>query len=228
MENRIYLDKVPRSLKMKKIGAGQNGKCYLTNKKQVYKEYYNKGIDDEITDRLTKLNYEGFTFPKQLVIVDGVFKGYIKDYVEGQTIDSLDRTKTNIGDFLEALKAFETQLMEFSYDTELDVCDLNLHNLVYTNDNRIVNIDTDIIHPFIYPITNPYFENLKELSSSLQKIFLDGEFKSRELQQLQNECLVKGFMRPSTFISRALYRLDGYADINTIDDYEQGLVLLRK
>ena len=77
MEKRIELDKISRKFKKKKLGSGHNGKCFLTYDGRVFKEYFTQGIDDEITNMLLYLNYEGFTFPEQLVIVDGVLKGYV-------------------------------------------------------------------------------------------------------------------------------------------------------
>ncbi len=228
MEKRINVEKIPESFKAKELGTGHNGTAYLTSDDKVYKEYHTEGIDDEVTDKLLDLDYEGFTFPKQLVIEKGKFKGFIKDYVEGVSLEDLDLDKTNVYDFLIALRKFEEQLMEFSYDTELDVYDLNLNNLVYTEDKRIVDIDTDPMHPFTYPVTNPYYENQKYLAESLHSIFMNGEFKSLRLQQLQNEILVGGFMKPSKFIGEALEKMDHYIDVESISDYQKGLSLLRK
>ena len=145
----------------------------------------------------------------------------------GVLINELDLSKVNIGDFLTALMNFENQLREFSYDTELDIYDLN-QGLVYTEDKKLVNVNTEAIQPFAYPVTNPYFENLKCLSEVLNDIFMKGEFKSTRLQQLQRECQVVGSMKPSVFISEVLGKLDKIADINTVKDYQEGLVLLRK
>ncbi len=228
MEKRINLDKVTRNYRMKKLGKGHNGTCYLTSDGRVYKQYHTQGIDDDITAMLLELQYEGFTFPEQLVIVDGILKGYLKKYEEGQTLDKLNYSKVKLVDFLKALRRFENQLRDFSYETNLDVYDLNLHNLIYTPDKRIVDIDTDPIAPFTYPVGNPHYENSKYLAESLNKIFMEGEFQSARLQQLQRECLVGGFIRPSTFISEAAEQMDKMATIDTIQDYNEGLVLLRK
>ena len=228
MEKRIILDSIPESYKFKKLGSGHNGTAYLTKDGKVYKEYHTEGIDDEITDRLVGLKYEGFTFPESLVIVDGKFKGFIKEFVEGKSLDELDLDNTDVYEFLIALKKFETELQELSYEEDLDVYDLNPNNLVYTDDGRIVDIDTDPMHPFTYPVGNPYYENQKELAETLNRIFFSGEFKSMRLQQLQKEILIGGYIKPSVFISEALEKMDKVIEVKSISDYQKGLSLLRK
>ena len=84
------------------------------------------------------------------------------------------------------------------------------------------------MHPFTYPVGNPYYENQKYLAESLENIFMKGEFKSQRLQQLQKEILVSGCMRPSTFISEALDKMDHFIEVQSIEDYQKGLSLLRK
>ena len=145
----------------------------------------------------------------------------------GTPISELDFEKVNIGDFLVALQQFENALKHLSYEFELDVYDLN-DGLAYTKDGRLVDTKTETIQPFVYPVQNPYFENLKCLSEALSKIFMEGEFKSQRLQQLQKECLVGGCMRPSVFIGEALEKMDRVIDVNSIADYQKGLSLLRK
>ena len=87
MESVLQLHEIPKEFKIKRLGSGQNGTCYLTSDNRVFKEYHTKGMDDKITRSLLNLNYDGFNFPRQLVFIDGIFKGYLKDYVEGDTLD---------------------------------------------------------------------------------------------------------------------------------------------
>ncbi len=142
-------------------------------------------------------------------------------------IEALDDSNVNISDFLIALINFENLLQEFSESTELDIYDLN-GSLVYTDDGRLINTRPETIQPFVYPVANPCFENMKCLSEALTRIFMDGEFKSERLQLIQRRCQVEGSIRPSKFISEALEKMDKVIDVNTISDYQKGLTLLRK
>ena len=143
-----------------------------------------KGIDDEITRLLLELDYDGFTFPRQLVFVNGVFRGYLKQYIDGISLNNISEL-TNVKSLIIALKNFEDSLKELSYDKCLYVYDLNLHNLLYTKENKIYDIDTDPISPFDFSFTNPWYENMKELASALAAGFINGEFNSKRLKDLQ-------------------------------------------
>lgn len=227
MEREIYLSEIPKEFKKTYLGSGQNGSCYLTNDGNVFKEYHIKGIDDEITRLLLELDYDGFTFPRQLVFVNGVFRGYLKQYIDGISLNNISEL-TNVKSLILALKNFEDSLKELSYDKCLYVYDLNLHNLLYTKENKIYDIDTDPISPFDFSFTNPWYENMKELASALAAGFINGEFNSKRLKDLQRECLVIGCSRPSLFMSEAISEMEKEAKIETIDDYKRGLTLLRK
>ena len=227
MEKCIYLKEIPMKFKKTYLGSGQNGSCYLTSDGNVFKEYHNKGIDDGITRSLLELDYDGFTFPRQLVFVDGVFKGYLKQYIDGVSLDNLSEL-TDIKKLITALKKFEDSLKELSYDKCLYVYDLNLRNLLYTNENKIYDIDTDSISPFDFPFVNPWYENMKELANSLATNFMNGEFNSIRLRDLQRECLVIGCTRVSSFMSEAIFEMEKERKIETIADYKKGLILLRK
>ena len=229
MKKRLDFNKIPDSYKVKVLGSGNNGTCYETSDGKVYKEFFTRGIDDEITRSLLDLKCEGFAFPEQLVYVNGILKGFLRsDNYKGVTLADLDHTTTNIGEFNDALRDFEEQIKWLSYEKEMCIYALHLKDLIYTDDKKIVDIDTDSMYPFEKLSVNPYFENIKELGLELSSIFMNGEFKSKRLQQLQKEIIYSGCMRPSVFISEALEMMDKYIDVNTIKDYEIGLSLLRK
>ena len=227
MEKCVYLKEIPKEFKKTYLGSGQNGSCYLTSYGNVFKEYHIKGIDDEITKALLELDYDGFTFPRQLVFVDGVFKGYLKQYIDGISLDNLSGL-TDVKKLIIALKKFEDSLKELSYDKCLYVYDLNLRNLLYTKENKIYDIDTDSVSPFDFSFVNPWYENMKELANALATNFIDGEFNSKRLKDLQRECLVIGCTRVSSFMSEAICEMEKNKKIETISDYKKGLTLLRK
>ena len=226
MESVLQLHESPKEFKIKRLGSGQNGTCYLTSDNRVFKEYHTKGMDDKITRSLLNLNYDGFNFPRQLVFIDGIFKGYLKDYVEGDTLDKINAL-TEIRNLVSGLCYFEDSLMDLSYEECLYVYDLNLHNLIYSN-GKIYDIDTDPIAPFDFPFANPYYENRKELANALERDYMRGPFKSSTLNDLVHESLVEGISRTSLFIIEAIKEMEKDTKIKTIKDYKKGLVLLRK
>ncbi len=228
MPKELYFDSIPLEYKYKYLGQGTNGSCYLTKDGKVFKEYKECGLYDEDTKRLLDLNYDGFTFPRQIIFIDGIFKGYIKDYAEGQTIETLDNL-INIKKFIEALREFETIIMDFSYEEELYLYDLNLNNLLYNKkDNKIIDIDTDVISSFPYRITNPYYANLKELANNLEHRFYAYDFKSHLLNDIKNECIVGGYTRPSKLMEFAIKEMEKETKIETLNDYNKGLNLIIK
>ena len=228
MKKILKLNEIPSDYKTKYLGEGTNGACYLTKDGEVYKEYKMHGVYDEDTKRLLELDYPGFTFPKQLIFVDDVFKGYIKDYAKGKTVESISELK-DIRKFIEALKEFETNVMDFSYDTELYLYDLNLRNLLYDEDKNIItDIDTDVISSFSYNYRNPYFENLKELANNLEYKFFGGDFKSGMLNDMKIECIVGGYTRPSKLMEYAIKEMEKEIEIKSLDDYNKGLNLIKK
>lgn len=226
MDKILLLNEIPKEFKLERLGSGQNGTCYLTSDKRVFKEYHNDGMDDDITRMLLDLHYDGFTFPEQLVFINEFFKGYLKQYIEGVTLDKIS-SLTEIKQLVVALKQFESSLMDLSYDRELYVYDLNLHNLIYDG-KKIYDIDTDPIAPFDFPITNPYYENIKELANSFNGIFLSDECHNKHLQDLARESMLIGCTRPSLFMNEAIKEMEKEIEIKTISDYKKGLVLLRK
>lgn len=228
MNKIVTLNEVPSDYKYKYLGEGTNGACYLTKDGQVYKEYKDQGVYDEETERLLELDYPGFTFPKQLIFIDDIFKGYIKDYAQGKTIESIEQLK-DIRKFIEALKEFETNVMDFSYETELYLYDLNLRNLLYNeNKNEIIDIDTDVISSFDYHLRNPYFENLKELSNNLEYKFFPIDYKSSTLNDMKIECIVGGYTRPSKLMEYSIKEMEKEIEVKSLDDYNKGLNLIKK
>ena len=231
MKKEFKVKEIPQCLKQTKIGEGANANCYITTSGRLYKELKGEGIDDYITKQLLDYKYPGLAFPEQIIYLNDKLKGFLRDVVEGTKVSDLDLTKTDISDFLIAMMVFENQLKEFSYDTGLSLYEINNNNLIYTKDKRLVNIDTDNTQPFDYlgyTVGNPFFENMKEFANSIAPILLTGNFKSRRLNQLQKECILGGYMRPSTFVSEALEKMDHFIDVKTISDYQKGLTLLRK
>ena len=224
MEKRIELDRIPRSLRMKKIGSSANGNFYLTSNNRVFKKFKEGSIDEILIELLMDLRYKGFTFPEQLVIVRNILAGYTNRRRNGLLLEQPNLKEIRIMDFLRAEQDFEKGLREFSYDTRLELVD---PRMFYTANKNLINVNSDMVREFNLAITDPGAENFRTYAASMEKLLFDGEYYSPKLNDLKRGCL-QGYVEPSVFMSEALDRLDHYAEINTLEDYNEGLVLLRK
>ena len=230
MKREFKVKSIPQCLKQYKSTEDENAVNYVTTSGRLYKELKEDGFSDYITEILLDEEHPGLLFPEQIVYLNDQIKGFIKTKPVGTRLNRLNAKKTEIIDILIALKIFERQLEEFSYNTGLSIYEMRAHNLLFTPDKRIVTVDIDNTQPVEYLgyESLPCFNNTIQLSRALYPIFMNGKFKSKTLQQIQSECLGEGYTKPSEFINEALDIMDHYIDVNTLEDYKNGLVLLRK
>lgn len=230
MEKHIVVDSIPSNYKFKYLGKGTNANSYLTSDGKCFKEFKTFGVYDEITESLLGLDYDGFVFPESYVFLGSfskdTYKGMIKKYIEGTQIRDLNDA-IKIREFISALKEFEDNVRDFSYDQALNLYDLNMGNLLY-KEGRIIDIDTDCTCPFDRDDINPYFENIKELSNCMCVKFFDGVFNKSYINDIKRESLLIGCSRPSKVMSEILSEMSRYKEIDTLRDYNEGLKLIRK
>ena len=230
MEKHIVIDKIPSDYKFKYLGEGTNAKSYLTKDGKCFKEFKTFGVYDEITESLLGLDYDGIVFPESYIFLNkfssDTYKGMIKRYIEGTSIRDLDEA-IKIREFINALKTFEDNVRDFSYDTALNLYDLNMGNLLY-KDGQIIDIDTDCACPFEIDSINPYFENIKELSNCLVTKFFEGNFNKGYINDIKRESLLIGCSRPSKVMSELLIEMSKQREVETLKDYNEGLKLIRR
>ena len=133
------------------------------NKKYVYKEfnYLHDPTELERFETFTTIKISNIAFPIEIVKQDGGIRGYVMDYVEGQTLEAFRDIINRITIISEVpldIIIREVSRLSDSYKqlalNKIEVGDVNLTNLLYSNGN-IVNIDTDSfkLHKQINPLT---------------------------------------------------------------------------
>ena len=132
---------------VKKITSGRSGNIYLTNDNKVLKMFKSTSFtyikDREETLRsIKKLNIKEVVKPTNLVYYNGIFVGYIMEYLpEGKSLLELCK-EYNFEEKLEKLKKLE-EVMKKLHDKKIYICDLNPNNILFDNDGNIRLIDCD-------------------------------------------------------------------------------------
>ena len=183
MEKVLHFEEIPNDFRFQKLDSDNNSTSYKTTDNKCYKEYHDTGIDDEVTRMLLDLRSESFMFPQQLVYLNEKFKGYLKKLIDGKSLEKIDDA-VSVRKFIKALYEFETDLINFSNNTGLNVGYINLHDLLYNFDqNRIILNNTDSIGEEKYYTGSISCENMKELSNTLVRPFLSCSYDSDRLSK---------------------------------------------
>lgn len=137
-----------KSLKLvKKIASGRSGNIYLTQDGRILKMFTSTSFtyikDREETLRYIKtLDMEEIVKPKHLVYYDGVFVGYIMEYLpEGEALWSRSE-KYSFEEKIEKIKAIE-EVMKKLHDKNIYICDLNPDNIFFDKNGNVKLIDCD-------------------------------------------------------------------------------------
>jgi len=137
-----------KSLKLvKKIASGRSGNIYLTQDGRILKMFTSTSFtyikDREETLRYLKtLDMEEIVKPKHLVYYDGVFVGYIMEYLpEGEALWSRSE-KYSFEEKIEKIKAIE-EVMKKLHDKNIYICDLNPDNIFFDKNGNVKLIDCD-------------------------------------------------------------------------------------
>ena len=137
-----------KTLKLvKKIASGRSGNIYLTEDGKILKMFKSTSFtyikDREETLRYIKsLDLDEIIKPKNLVYYDGVFVGYIMEYLpEGQGLwDKIG--EYSFEDKIEKIKLIE-DVMKKLHKKNIYVCDLNPDNIFFDKEGNVKLIDCD-------------------------------------------------------------------------------------
>lgn len=137
-----------KSLKLvNKIASGRSGNIYLTSDNRILKMFTSTSFtyikDREETLRyIKKLDVAEVAKPKNLVYYDGIFIGYIMEYLpEGS--DLLTKCKSyTFEEKLEKINKLE-KVMKKLHKQKIYICDLNPNNMYLDNNGNIKLIDCD-------------------------------------------------------------------------------------
>lgn len=132
---------------VRKIASGRSGNIYLTSDGRILKMFTSTSFtyikDREETLRYIKtLDIDEVVKPKHLVYYDGVFVGYIMEYLpEGNSLLS-NSESLSFEDKIEKIKAIEN-VMKKLHEKHVYICDLNPENIFFDNEGNIKLIDCD-------------------------------------------------------------------------------------
>lgn len=130
---------------MQELGRGACSIVYKYGTDLVIKALNEKGIELHNEDEFSSIvGIENSTciFPKNRVKIDGFFKGYTMDYVQGVPLHEIIK-KIDIPTLISAIKKVESDLKQLSSEKVL-FQDLNQGGIMWDEEeNRIKIIDTD-------------------------------------------------------------------------------------
>lgn len=137
-----------KNLKLvKKITSGRSGNIYLTQDGRILKMFTSNSFtyvkDREETLKYIKtLDIEEIVKPKNLVYYDGVFVGYIMEYLpEGNSLWNINKN-CSFEQKIDRIKQIEGLLKKL-HDKKIYVCDLNPDNIFFDKNDNIRLIDCD-------------------------------------------------------------------------------------
>lgn len=137
-----------KSLKLvKKIATGRSGNIYLTQDGKILKMFTSTSFtyvkDREETLKYIKtLDITEIVKPKNLVYYDGVFVGYIMEYLpEGNSLWNINKN-SSFEQKIDRIKQIE-KLLKKLHDKNIYVCDLNPDNIFFDKNDEIRLIDCD-------------------------------------------------------------------------------------
>ena len=132
---------------VKKIASGRSGNIYLTQDGRILKMFTSTSFtyikDREETLRYLKdIDIEEIVKPKHLVYYDGVFVGYIMEYLPDGTSLSQNTEKYSFEEKIEIIKKIE-EVMKKLHKKKIYICDLNLDNIFLDKNGNVRLIDCD-------------------------------------------------------------------------------------
>lgn len=132
---------------VKKITTGRSGNIYITSNNEILKMFTSNSFTyikdrEETLKILKKLDVNEVVKPQKLVYYDGVFVGYIMEYLpEGDSLTKLSEG-LSFEEKLEKIKAIET-VMKKLHQQKIYISDLNPDNIFFDNKGNIKLIDCD-------------------------------------------------------------------------------------
>lgn len=137
-----------KSLKLvRKITAGRDGNIYLTSDNRILKMFTSNSFTfikdrEETLKSLKKMDLPEVVKPKNLVYYDGIFVGYIMDYLpEGDSLNS-KLNELSFEEKIDKIKEIE-DVVRSLHKKNIYVCDLNLDNMFFDKNGKITLIDCD-------------------------------------------------------------------------------------
>lgn len=132
---------------LKKIASGRSGNIYLTQDGRILKMFTSNSFtyikDREETLKYVKsLDIDEIVKPKNLVYYDGIFVGYIMEYLpEGEALWN-NAMNYSFEEKINRIKEIE-RIMKKLHEKHVFVCDLNPDNIFFNKEGKVRLIDCD-------------------------------------------------------------------------------------
>ena len=224
-------------LKFKYLNSGVFGNCYLTEDREVYKEFKFQ-VPDYVYDTLTRLsqmNFDSFVTPNELIYSDleaiETFKGYIMRYSKGVDFNNIYYS-TLMSNFLMALSKLESDIIDLSKE-KFQIYDFKAGNVFYTRNDKIDVLDMDLYrHNDAIDERSIVRCNLMELEFLLDSSFIQQnprKFASDRLLELYNS-FSDGKLLGSTYIYEIMQEIRRASgeEVTTYKDFNNGMRLIMK
>lgn len=191
----VSKDELLKKYMFKKLPSGNSGdELFVTLDYNVFKIINNGASLEEHYNFFVNQTSDVFVFPKQLVMYDGMFLGYVMDYAPGVTLKDVNR-EISIADVIGILKIIESAILKDITDKGIAINDMHIENIILGDDKSIKVIDTDF-----YDI---YFKE-KDLKRMRQ-------LHEKNITEYNNEILAFIFLR-----SKGLYEIEDYLPIEVL------------
>ncbi len=137
-----------KSLKLvKKIAQGRSGNIYLTQDGRILKMFTSTSFTyvkdrEETLKYIKNIDIPEIVKPKHLVYYDGVFVGYIMEYLpEGEALWTRSENYS-FEEKIDKIKEIE-KVMKKLHDKNIYICDLNPDNIFFDKEGKVKLIDCD-------------------------------------------------------------------------------------
>lgn len=137
-----------KSLKLvKKIASGISGNVYLTQDGRILKMFKSTSFTyikdrEETLKFIKKLDVDEIVKPKHLVYYDGIFVGYIMEYLpDGEALWD-NSEKYSFEEKIDKIKEIE-KVMKKLHEKHVFICDLNPDNIFFDKKGNVRLIDCD-------------------------------------------------------------------------------------
>lgn len=231
----IVLPEIPKSFYENLLDdKGFQGRIYKYSDDMIYKEYKHSISSYTLPhlEELSRQKSDLIVFPKTLVFEKKYsydnFKGYLADYVEGNVIYKMNG-EIFIDNFINALINLEKEIIRIS-QKGIRMTDMHQENLLYTKDNRLIAIDTDLFEKTYECSIKLVRDNIKELGESIiSELITLAKLESDRLNNLINACAAYGKVKPSYVLKEFVdYFNSNVLHVETVDDFRQGIKLIKK
>ena len=132
----------------KNINEGRSGNIYLTDDGKILKMFKSTSFTyvkdrEETLKKLKTLDVKEVVKPKNLVYYNGVFVGYIMDYLpDGISLTDIEKEGCSFEKKINIIRAIEV-VMQKLHEKNIYICDLNPDNILIDADDNVRIIDCD-------------------------------------------------------------------------------------